>query len=234
MEIHKPKPVHSWRGLLSEIGIIVIGVTIALGGEQLVEEIRWKHKVTDAEGAMRSELGLDLAFAASQLAMKDCAKQYLTRLEAAIRDRGTGQLRQLAAMDSPFSSVLFTHPWRVDSWTAAISSEIPNHIPRDKLSAYAFAFRMIATQRERQFIIVDHYAEVVGARLVDVPTPEISYAQLVALDEMKANHELMLRISAAFLGNLAKELDIAPNPQALADQADEPARCEKQLAAIAP
>ena len=30
MDVHKPKPVHSWRGLLSEVGIIVLGVLIAL------------------------------------------------------------------------------------------------------------------------------------------------------------------------------------------------------------
>jgi N-acyl homoserine lactone hydrolase len=30
MEIHKPKPVHSWRELLTEIGVVAIGVAIAL------------------------------------------------------------------------------------------------------------------------------------------------------------------------------------------------------------
>ena len=33
MDIHKPKPVHNWRELLTEIGTIVIGVLIALAAE---------------------------------------------------------------------------------------------------------------------------------------------------------------------------------------------------------
>jgi hypothetical protein len=37
VEIHKPKPVHSWRELLTEIGVVVIGVCIALAAEQTVE-----------------------------------------------------------------------------------------------------------------------------------------------------------------------------------------------------
>jgi hypothetical protein len=30
MDIHKPKPIHNWRDLIKEIGVIVIGVCIAL------------------------------------------------------------------------------------------------------------------------------------------------------------------------------------------------------------
>ena len=76
MEIHKPKSVHSWRELFSEIGIIVVGVLIALSAEQVVDTIRWNHKVAEAESAMRSELGRDLAFASGQVAMKDCGWEF--------------------------------------------------------------------------------------------------------------------------------------------------------------
>jgi len=48
MEIHKPIPIHSWRELLTEIGVIVIGVAIALAGEQTVE---WLHNRSRAAEA---------------------------------------------------------------------------------------------------------------------------------------------------------------------------------------
>ena len=32
MSIHIPKPLHGWREFVGEVGIIVIGVLIALGG----------------------------------------------------------------------------------------------------------------------------------------------------------------------------------------------------------
>lgn len=35
MHIHLPKPLHGWREFLAEVGIIVLGVLIALGAEQL-------------------------------------------------------------------------------------------------------------------------------------------------------------------------------------------------------
>ena len=36
MHPHKPKPVHNWREFLTEIGVVVIGVCIALGAAQVV------------------------------------------------------------------------------------------------------------------------------------------------------------------------------------------------------
>ena len=44
MHIHLPKPLHGWREFLGEVGIIVIGVLIALGAEQVIEDIRWQEK----------------------------------------------------------------------------------------------------------------------------------------------------------------------------------------------
>jgi hypothetical protein len=231
MEVHKPKPVHSWRELLGEIGVIVIGVIIALTAEQVVETIHWNHKVADAEAAMNRELGDDLAYAAGQLALKDCAGKYFARIEAAVVNRRSDTLRQLAAMtEPPFGP----HPWVGESWTAAINSQIPDHIPRDRLSAYAIAFRRVTTERELQFTMLDHYAEVVGARLLDSPTPEISYAQLAALDKLKAADAVTRLIAYSLINEQAKQVDAAPDPQVLAYETRRAAVCEKQLAAITP
>ena len=38
LEIHKPKPVHNWRELASEVGAVV-GIIIALSAEQLLESL---------------------------------------------------------------------------------------------------------------------------------------------------------------------------------------------------
>jgi hypothetical protein len=229
MDIHKPKPVHSWRDFIKEIGIIVIGVTIALTGEQLVETLNWKHKVADAEAAMRREFSGDLAFAAAQIAEKDCAVKFFARMETAVRNRRADTLRQLAGIEPPIT----TYPWVFESWTAAINSQIPDHIPRDRLAAYALGFRRIMTQRERMFVMMDHYNEVMGGRSLDNPTPEVSYTQLVALDKLRREHALSVLIAEALISLDGKPLGIAPDPQLLATMAGRPAECEKQLAAIA-
>src|SRR5580704_11219366 len=56
MEIHKPKPIHNWREFLTEIGVVVLGVCIALAAEQAVEAIHWHNKVVEARGVIATEL----------------------------------------------------------------------------------------------------------------------------------------------------------------------------------
>jgi hypothetical protein len=84
MEIHKPKPIHNWREFLKEVGIIVLGVSIALGAEQAVEYFHWKNRIRDAAEAMRIELGVDdgpQAF--TRLAIAACLDRQLDGLQGA-------------------------------------------------------------------------------------------------------------------------------------------------------
>jgi hypothetical protein len=67
MHIHLPKPSHGWREFLGEVGVIVIGVLIALGAEQAVEAAHHRSQVHEMTAKLRAEslenrhvLGYDL------------------------------------------------------------------------------------------------------------------------------------------------------------------------------
>lgn len=44
MHVHVPKPLHGWRAFAGEVGVVVLGVLIALGAQQLAEWVHWKGK----------------------------------------------------------------------------------------------------------------------------------------------------------------------------------------------
>jgi hypothetical protein len=46
MHFHLPKPLHRWRAFAGEVGIIVLGVLIALGAEQVAQ---WIHEQNDVK-----------------------------------------------------------------------------------------------------------------------------------------------------------------------------------------
>ena len=52
---HLPKPMHGWRAFVGEVGIIVIGVLIALGAEQVVEAGHHRSQVAEAVAKLRAE-----------------------------------------------------------------------------------------------------------------------------------------------------------------------------------
>ncbi|MBV9548833.1 MAG: hypothetical protein JO256_04075, partial [Alphaproteobacteria bacterium] len=89
MDIRKPKPTHSWRDFLTEIGVIVIGVAIALAGEQAVEWLHWQSEVGTARQAIFAEMADNNSrYFARRVAIAPCmdrqiseADEILTALE---------------------------------------------------------------------------------------------------------------------------------------------------------
>ena len=61
MHIHLPKPLHGWREFAGEVGIIVLGVLIALGFEQAVETIHDRKVAAETRASVRQELATGLA-----------------------------------------------------------------------------------------------------------------------------------------------------------------------------
>ena len=80
MDVHTPKPVHSLRELAREIGIIVIGVLIALAGEQLVVALNRAYEARATEAALRQEVGISLIYAAERVMVGPCLKGRLVGL----------------------------------------------------------------------------------------------------------------------------------------------------------
>src|SRR5437868_4407797 len=72
MEIHKPKPFHGWRELAKEVGVITIGIAIALGGEQLIDRLHRHAEVAEARQAMRSEIAANAHAAKFNLEYSRC------------------------------------------------------------------------------------------------------------------------------------------------------------------
>ena len=81
MEI-KRKPWHGWREFLKEIGTIVVSILIAIGLEQLVEQIHWRNEVAAARTAMAAEIAEDNRFFAYRVAAGPCISERLNLIEA--------------------------------------------------------------------------------------------------------------------------------------------------------
>lgn len=55
-----PRPLHGWRIFAGEVGVIVLGVLLALGAQQAVEEIQIRSDVREFRRTIDHEIGLNL------------------------------------------------------------------------------------------------------------------------------------------------------------------------------
>ncbi len=136
MEIHRPKPVRDWREFLSEISVVVLGIAIALSGEQGIDAMRWAHRVHQAEASMRQELVENNRDAYFRLATENCARLDLDHIEAllvASRDRGA-PVPLIARYSRPL------RPWLGDAWENARALQVTSHISQQRLTAYSSAY----------------------------------------------------------------------------------------------
>jgi hypothetical protein len=96
MHFHLPKPLHGWREFVGEVGIIVIGVLIALGAEQLVETAHWRHQVEAFRSVVHRELADNLGTYEYRIKENGCVKRRLDELDAWLVSWRGGHPRMLA------------------------------------------------------------------------------------------------------------------------------------------
>lgn len=144
MDIHKPKPVHSWRELLSEIGVIVIGVLIALGLEQAVEAWHWHEVVVEQREALRAEIGDLRGQMLQRRELDPCFAARLTEVKEVIRRHDAGVPLGIVA---PFGRPLYglaEHP----IWDVAVADQAVAHMTLDEQRRFIGAYRWVSIFRK--------------------------------------------------------------------------------------
>jgi hypothetical protein len=116
MEIHKPKPIHGWRDFIKEIGIIVIGVSIALAAEQTVEAVHNHERAAQARANIRAEIADNISLIDRRTETEGCISRRLNEVEGLIRAPATGS--QAPVWIGHPANFLMTH----DQYTAAVQS----------------------------------------------------------------------------------------------------------------
>lgn len=230
MHVHLPKPLHSWRALVGEVGIIVVGVLIALGAEQFVEAIHWHYKVQATEAAINTELGDDLRWALQVKQYDSCAGKFLDKFQAAVIAHDTPTVRKLAAIrDLPFPPA----PWSYGTFTAALGSQVEDHLPPGRMAAYSREFAWVPLQMEFQVKLYEELATAMTARLGLAGTPDTLDRQLASIERLRSDQRGRLSIAEAMLDYGHASLSITPsNTSYIADNGAQAKACEAQLPAI--
>lgn len=139
MDVRLPKPLHGWRAFAGEVGVIVLGVLIALGAQQLVEGFAWRQKVAAAIADMNNELSSgDGPEAYERLVLHDCVARHLDAVRAAIETGNRGEGRKL--IDQLW---LPNRTWDSLARDAANTADVAAHMPHQRMFQYRIAYEMV-------------------------------------------------------------------------------------------
>jgi len=81
MRFKLPKPLHGWREFAGEVGVIVLGVLIALSAQQVVETLHWRNETATLRENLHREIRDDQWNAALRVIISGCIRQRIARLQ---------------------------------------------------------------------------------------------------------------------------------------------------------
>ena len=147
MHVRLPKPLHGWRAFAGEVGIIVLGVLIALGFGQLVETLHWQAKARLAERELGTDLALASDLASERVAVNRCIDDRLRLIRAALvssGDRWTTSLPRTT--DGLEFTGAYSMPWRIwntQQWDSLVADGTVPHLAAERQRNYVLLYHNV-------------------------------------------------------------------------------------------
>lgn len=146
----KLNPPHGWRAVIWELGIVTLGVLIALAAQQWAEALNWRQKVRAADSQLKDEALTNFTFAAEQLVTEPCIQAQLESLRLRLLKSGA-TLQPAPLFRETFASYVFRQPSRTyqnDGWESLIADDTANHVAPGRRRKLATYYSQLAEMRD--------------------------------------------------------------------------------------
>jgi hypothetical protein len=212
MRFRLPKPLHGWRAFAGEVGIIVLGVLIALAAQQIAENVHERYLEREAIDHIRAELAYDSAFAAERVAIGDCMRAGFTDLRQrliASGDDWPGLKGKPVdgASRVPATSALFASAppmssphrlWPVSAWSAATTSGVLNE-GQQRFFNYAALYAMVDWLGRLQDHEIADYTKLMPLTVSQKLDPPARLELLRDLGAVDADNADVERLASVFV-----------------------------------
>lgn len=147
MHFHLPSPVHGWRAFAGEVGIIVLGVLIALAFEQLVQEMHWSNAVREAHAEIRAETDYANTFFAFRAAAEPCVRRRLDSISDLIENVASHRhVGHIGSIGPDIGNGLSD-----SSWQAERASQTLTHFDKPELNLMGVYYHQLDSVAEAVF-----------------------------------------------------------------------------------
>ena len=205
MEIHRPKAIDDWGDFFKEVGIIVLGVLIALAAEDALSDYHWRQEVKIVQDSLDDELSDSLFSALERVKITDCQRRTLARLDELADDsRGTLVIRN--------DPVTRNRVWGTAAWDAAVASGAIAHMDHDTRNTYAELFSFVRLFRDFNIRQEELWARIDAYRRPRALTPDSRDRFVETVSQLRALTHSM-NLGAQQFVELAKPLHLQLSSQ---------------------
>jgi hypothetical protein len=139
MHVQLPKPLHGWREFAGEVGIIVIGVLIALAAQQVVEAAHQRQQAEQADDIIRGELEFNLGRLQSRMQIRSCMVRRIEQMQALIDAAATQpDIVTPGWIGRPQYWTFHSSRWEAESQAGRAAL-----VARDRLSEYGIMYGLM-------------------------------------------------------------------------------------------
>ena len=182
MHVNLPKPLHGWRAFAGEVGIIVLGVLIALGAEQLVASSHERREAREAGRAIRGELEGNMARLRSRHEVRACVANRINELQALIDSAGNngGSIRTPSWVGRPQFWTM-----QLSRWEATSQAGRAALIPADDLNLYGSMYSLMDRVNSEGIVEQDAWAKLRTLEHLQRLTPETAFQLQTTLQQAR-------------------------------------------------
>ncbi|GAA4710927.1 hypothetical protein H9L13_02130 [Sphingomonas lutea] len=181
MRLGLPKPLRGWRAFAGEVGIIVLGVLIALGAQEIAEDLSDRAKAREARELIRTELATYLGRLESRLSINQCLTNRINEIQALVDTAARGgPIKRPTWIGRPqFWTALSV------SWDAAAQSGHAALLPAAELAEYATMYDWMQNSYDSMLIEQASWARIRTLEHLDYLTPETAFHINAALQDAR-------------------------------------------------
>lgn len=206
MQFKLPKPLHGWREFVGEVGIIVLGVLIALGAQQVVETMQTHQRIRETRAALDAELSRNLAAFEWRVSQRGCLRSRVDELDRWAEAMAAGKPVVLKReVSAPREFVVNTTVWQASQNDAG---QMPVQTKLDYANLYA---ALVTLQSEVWRDEGDAWESILGYEHNKDLTREELHSVRRAVIDLQADDEL-LDVFQQRLHSQAAKLGIRPLP----------------------
>ena len=204
MRIRLPKPLHGWRAFTGEVGVIVLGVLLALAAQELAQYLSARQDAAELRQSMIDELTIDRARWEANNHDVSCTLKRLDEVRAWVARPGADVLDHF---DPPIFWTMHDSAWQI-----ARSSPTMTALPLKERDALADLYFVIGVQErvlentQQTLTRVDALAKTSDRRASRDALPEAAIEAQAGLRFIKDNFvqerfdRLGVRSNIAMLG----------------------------------